>query len=83
MAAARARENVTSNFTNTSRQARKARVSHVVAMAGAKGSRIACLTRRVCEWTERKPHRYLTNIDSNSDKKLVKIRFIKPPFAPC
>jgi hypothetical protein len=55
----------------------------MVAMAGAKGSRIACLDAKGSEWAERKPHRYLTNIDSNSDKKLVKIRFIKPPFAPC
>jgi hypothetical protein len=42
---------------------------------------LACLDAKVREWTERKPYRYITKIDRKSDKKLVKIRLLKPPPA--
>ena len=42
---------------------------------------LACLDAKVREWTERKPHHYVTNIDRKSDKKLVRIRLLNPPPA--
>ena len=40
---------------------------------------LACLDAKVREWTEGKPHRYVTKIDRKSHKKFVNIRLLKPP----